>query len=72
MNYQTDFPHLNIDILLRIFKMINFNSSFESSFLAACPTAFYGMFCILNLMPTPAAKFSSEKQLTKLDLSCFT
>ena len=35
---------INIDILLRILKMINFNSGFESSFWAACLIAFYGIF----------------------------
>ena len=63
---------ITIDILSRIFKMINFNSSFESSFWAACLTTFYGMFRKSNLMPTTAAKFSSEKQLTKSDFSFFT
>ena len=63
---------LPITILSRIFKKINFNSSFESSFWAACLTAFYGMFCKSNLMSTTAAKSSSEKQLTKSDFSFFT
>ena len=63
---------ITVDILSRIFEMINFNSSFESSFWTACLTAFYGMFRKSNLMPTTAAKFSSEKQLTKSNFSFFT
>ena len=39
---------ITIDIVLRIFKMINSNSSFESSFWVACLTAFYGMFSKSN------------------------
>ena len=58
-----------MDILLRLFKIINFKSSLHSSFWAICLTAFFGTFRKSNPLSTSANSFSPDQQLTKSDFT---
>ena len=60
---------ITVDLLFRLFKLIDLKSSFHSSFWAICLTAFYGMFRKSNLLPTTAKHFAPDKQLTKSDFT---
>ena len=63
---------VTIDILSRIFNVLNFRSSFDSSFWTICLTAFFGMLCKSDLLPTSANRFTSDKQFCKLDSQFFS
>ena len=62
---------ITLDLLFRIFKLLNFRSSIHSSFWAMCLTAFFGMFHKSNILPTTKSTFSSSKQLCKSDFTFF-
>ena len=62
---------MTIDILSRIYNILNFRSSFDSSFWAICLTAFFGMFRKSHLLSTSAGKFSSVQQFCKSDFQFF-
>ena len=62
---------MTIDILSRIYNILNFRSSFDSSFWAICLTAFFGMFRKSHLSLTSARKFSSVQQFCKSDFQFF-
>ena len=62
---------ITLDLLFRIFKLLNFRSSIHSSFWAMCLTAFFGMFRKSNVLPTTKSTFSSSKQLCKSDFTFF-
>ena len=62
---------ITLDLLFRVFKLLNFRSSIHSSFWAICLTAFFGMFRKSNILPTTKSTFSSSKQLCKSDFTFF-
>ena len=62
---------ITLDLLFRIFRLLNFRSSIHSSFWAICLTAFFGMFRKSNILPTTKSTFSSSKQLCKSDFTFF-
>ena len=63
---------MTIDILSRIFNVLAFRSSFDSSFWAICLTAFFGMFRKSHLLPTSANRFTSDKQFCKSHFQFFS
>ena len=56
---------ITIEILLAILKILNFRSSFDSSFWATCLTAFYGMFQKSHLLTHNLTSLDPDKQFTK-------
>ena len=62
---------ITLDLLFRIFKLLNFRSSIHSSFWTMCLTAFFGMFRKSNILPTTKSTFSSGKQFCKSDFTVF-
>jgi hypothetical protein len=60
---------ITANILLRIHAVLNFTSSFDSSFWAICLVAFFGMFRKSHLLPTTPHTFDQTKQLTKADFN---
>ena len=54
-----------MDILNKIYGLLNCNIRFDASFWAVCLVSFFGLFRKLHLLPTSAAKFNPESQLTK-------
>ena len=56
---------ITVDILNKIYGLLNCNISFDDSFWAVCLVAFFGLFRKSHLLPTSAAKFNPDSQFTK-------
>jgi len=60
---------ITIDLLQKLYTLLNLNSSMDASFWAICLVAFFGMFRKSHLLPSSETSFDPTKQLTKADFA---
>ena len=56
---------ITVDILNKIYGLLNCNISFDASFWAVYLVAFFGLFRKSHLLPISTAKFNPDSQFTK-------
>ena len=60
---------ITVDILGRIYSLLNLNDSKHASFWAVCLVSFFGLFRKSHLLPTSPSTFSPTTFLTRSDFS---